>query len=396
MIDTRQMATDGYFTRMSSSRVVPTHQQALERCVAKLKATMPVVGLRNPKIGKSDNTWEYCGPFDWVISFQAGQYWLAAQLSGDPAFVVAAQARRQIFRNVLAHPIACDHDLGFQFSLSCVADWKMTENEAARELALRAAEVLSRRFDLAGGYIRAWNPKPGNPDGSRFTAGRIIADTLQNLALLYWASDETGNRAYREIADAHALASMRHLVREDGSSYHTYVFDPASGEALRGETHQGYADESFWSRGQAWMIHGFAQSYLYTGNPLYKETAARLAAKAQQCMGQDSVPAWDFYLPADAKPWRDSSAGAIMAAGLYILASASEGEERQRWTTFADRLIDGLLHSCDLTGEPHAQGMLSHGAAHVRAGVHDTMLPYGDYYFMEALMRSQGHSLFFW
>ncbi|MFT4173988.1 MAG: glycoside hydrolase family 88 protein [Rhodocyclaceae bacterium] len=396
MIETRQMVTDGYFNRTSSSRVIDAHQRALERCVAKLKATMPVVGLRNPKIGKSDNTWEYCGPFDWVISFQAGQYWLAAQLSGDPAFVVAAQARRQIFRNLLAHPIGCDHDLGFQFSLSCVADWKMTGHDAARELALRAADVLARRFDLGGGYLRAWNPKPGNPAGSRFTAGRIIADTLQNLALLYWASGETGIAAYREIADAHAQASMRHLVREDGSSFHTFVFDPASGEPLRGETHQGHADASCWSRGQAWMIHGFAQSYLYTGNPLFKDTAARLAAKAEQCMGQDTVPVWDYFLPADAKPWRDSSAGAIMAAGLYILASVSDDEGRQRWTAFADRLVDGMLEHCDLSGDPRAHGILAHGAAHVRAGMHDNMLPYGDYYFMEALMRSQGHTQFFW
>lgn len=396
MIDTRQMATDGYFNRTSSSRAVEAHQAALERCVARLKATMPIVGLRNPKIGKHDNTWEYCGPFDWVISFQAGQYWLAAQLSGDPAFVVAAQARRQAFRHILATPLACDHDLGFQFSLSCVADWRMTGNEAARELALKAADVLSRRFDASGNYIRAWNPKPGNPQGSRFTAGRIIADTLQNLALLYWASIETGTAAYREIADAHAMTSMRHLVRKDGSSYHTFVFDPASGEPLQGETHQGHADESFWSRGQAWMIHGFAQSYLYTGNPLYKQTAERLAAKVEQSMGQDKVPAWDFYLPADAKPWRDSSAAAITAAGLYILASASADEERRRWTAFADRLLDGLLETCDLTRDPKAQGMLAHGAAHVRSGMHDNMLPYGDYYFMEALMRSQGHNQFFW
>lgn len=366
------------------------------RCVAKLKTVMPVIGLRNPKIGRADNTWDYCDSFDWVIGFQSGQLWLAAQLTGDPAFVINAQARRQAFRHILATPTELHHDLGFQFSLSCVADWKMTGNHDSHALALKAAEALSHRFDRGGGYIKAWNPKPNDPAVSIFTAGRIIADTMQNLALLYWASRETGVAAFREIADAHAEVTTRHLIRMDGSSYHTFVFDPASGAPLRGETHQGYADESCWARGQAWMIHGFAQSYLHTGNPHYRETSARLAATAEESMGGDTVPVWDYALPAGEALWRDSSAGAIMAAGLHLLASISGGEERERWAAFADRLLDGLITTCDLTQDPKSLGFLAHGAANVPAGRHDNMLPYGDYYFMEALMRSLGHNQFFW
>jgi unsaturated chondroitin disaccharide hydrolase len=375
---------------------VPSHQDALIRCVTKLKAVMPIIGLRNPKIGRADHTWDYCGPFDWVISFQSGQLWLAAQLTGDPAFVIHAQARRQAFRHILANPTEFHHDLGFQFSLSCVADWKMTGNQDSRALALRAAEALSHRFDQIGGYIKAWNSKPNDPAFSMFAAGRIIADTMQNLALLYWASHETGVAAFREIADAHAQVTNKHLLRKDGSSYHTFVFDPASGEPLRGETHQGFADQSCWSRGQAWMIHGFAQSYLHTGNALYRETSARLAATAEEFMGENTVPVWDYRLTTGEPAWRDSSAGAIMAAGLYILASISEDKEKKRWVAFADRLLDGLITSCDLSADPAALGLLAHGAAHVSAGRNDNMLPYGDYYFMEALMRSLGHNQFFW
>ena len=85
-----------------------------------------------------------------------------------------------------------------------------------------------------------------------------------------------------------------------------------------------------------------------------------------------------------------------MAAGLYILASISEDKQKQRWVAFADRLLDGLITSCDLSTDPQALGLLAHGAAHVSAGRNDNMLPYGDYYFMEALMRSLGHNQFFW
>ncbi|WP_457579359.1 hypothetical protein [Ensifer adhaerens] len=113
-------------------------------------------------------------------------------------------------------------------------------------------------------------------------------------------------------------------------------------------------------------------------------------------MGDDGVPVWDYSVPDAKSAPRDSSAGAIMAAGIFILAGLCEPEEAQRWYAFGDRLIGGLLDTCDLTGDPKAEGLLAHGAAHASAGYSDAMLPYGDYYFMEALMRSLGHTRFFW
>ena len=187
---------DTYFNQASSSRRVVPFEEALLRCVNRLKNTMPVIGLRNPKIGLFDNTWDYCDPYDWVIGFQAGQLWLAAQLTGDPCFVVAAQARRETFRNLLSHPEKLDHDLGFQFSLSCVAEWKMTGNPEARELGIQAAGALAQRFQPDGGYLKAWNYRPGDPKFSAFSVGRMIADTIQILSLLYWAYCETGIVCY--------------------------------------------------------------------------------------------------------------------------------------------------------------------------------------------------------
>ena len=113
-------------------------------------------------------------------------------------------------------------------------------------------------------------------------------------------------------------------------------------------------------------------------------------------MGEDTVPVWDYAVPDRVAAPRDSSAGAIMAAGSLILAELTTGEEAARWRAFGNRLLDGLIDSCDLTTDPDAHGFLAHGAAHVRAGRSDTMLPYGDYFFMEALMRALGHSAFFW
>jgi unsaturated chondroitin disaccharide hydrolase len=393
-------AKDSYFAdaepaaRRASDR---RYQEALNRCVERLRALMPVVGLRNPKIGLPDLTWSYCGPFDWVVGFQSGQLWLALQLTGDPVFLNAARARRPVFARILENRHARDHDLGFQFSLSCVADWLMTGSADARALALEAAKALLARYHEEGEYIQAWNARAAhgamNPE---FAAGRIIADTMQNLALLLFAHRETGVADFRDAALGHALTTSKNLVRADGTSFHTFVFDAASGKPLRGQTHQGYADDSCWSRGQAWMIHGFAQSALTTGEAFCLDMARKLAAKAEELMGDDTVPVWDYAVPDRAKAPRDSSAGAIMAAGSYILAELTPGKEAARWRAFGNRLLDGLLDSCDLTGNPDAQGFLAQGAAHVRAGRSDTMLPYGDYFFMEALMRALGHSEFFW
>jgi unsaturated chondroitin disaccharide hydrolase len=372
------------------------HQQALQRCVAKLRDTMPVIGLRNPKIGMSGNRWIYCSPFDWVVSFHAGQLWLALQLTGDPAFLNAARARRPVFRGILKHRRAQDHDLGFQFSLSCVAEWLLTGEREPHAMALEAAGLLLDRYRPEGRYIQAWNalPSHGGMD-AQFANGRIIADTMQNLALLYWAFAETGRVDFREAADGHAETTLNNLVRSDDTSFHTFRFDLASGKPLCGETHQGHADDSCWSRGQAWLIHGFAQSARATGNKAYLEAARRLAVKAEDLMGDDVVPAWDYNAPGGKSVHRDSSAGAVMAAGLYMLAQQSEADAA-RWRDFGDRLIGGLLDTCDLTADPSALGLLTHGAAHVDSGFSDTMLPYGDYYFMEALMRSLGHTQFFW
>jgi len=370
------------------------HQQALDRCVAKLRASMPVIGLRNPKIGLADYSWAYCGPFDWVLSFWAGQLWLALQLTGESVFLNAARARRARLRGILAHQHAQDHDLGFQFSLSCVAEWLMTGEREAHEMALQAAGALLGRYRPEGRYLQAWNPSARKR--AEFVNGRMTADTMQNLALLYWAHREAGRADFGEAADAHAETTLKHIVRSDGTSFHTFLFDVASGKPLHGETHQGYADDSCWSRGQAWLIHGFAQSALTTGNATYADAARRLAATAEALMGDDAVPAWDYGAPDVRNTYRDSSAAAIMAAGVYILAGLCESGEAARWRGFGDRLIAGLLDKCDLTADPKALGMLAHGAAHVGAGFADTMLPYGDYYFMEALMRSLGHNQFFW
>ena len=388
-----------YFATKDAIAGSAAYESVLARVVSRTRELLPLAGVRNTRIGEPDGgkRWVWCMGYDWVMGFLSGQLWLCSQLSADPAFAGAARARRPQFQWVLDHRKAQDHDIGFVFSLHSVAEWKMTGSERAREMGLAAARILLSRFREDGCYLQAWTPVgPHDRTQARFANGRMIADTMQNLALLHWAFDETGRADFREVAEAHAATSARHLVREDGTSFHTFTFDPVTGEPLRGQTHQGYADDSCWARGQAWLIHGFAQCHKATGNPEWLNVARKLASRAEALMGHSAVPVWDYALPADGSHPVDSSAGAVMAAGLFLMADLTEGAEAAHWRDFGRRCLEGLLAACDLTGDPEAQGLLAHGAAFVNAGRSDTMLPYGDYYFVEALMRAQGHTEFFW
>ena len=376
------------------ARDLAEHQDALDRCVAKLNAMRGKIGLRNPKHGRPDKTWNYCGNFDWVVGFYAGQLWLAFQLTGDAAFLNGARARREVFRRILDTRAAQDHDVGFQISLSCVAEWRMTGDAEAHALGIRGAESLVDRFNPTANFIQAWNPGAYGM-APEFANGRMIADSMMNLAILHWAYRETGRLDFREIADAHAETVLNYIVRPDGTSNHCFCFDPVKGTPIGGHTYQGYSPDSWWSRGHSWLVHGFAQNHLYTGDVRWLNAARNVAGKVEEAMNGKEVMPWDFRAPAD-MPYIDSSASAITAAGLYLMANSLDGLEAERWRGFGDRLMAGLLKHCDLTRDDKAMGMLDHGASHVPDGLSDTMLPYGDYFFMEALMRSLGHDSFFW
>jgi unsaturated chondroitin disaccharide hydrolase len=372
--------------------------EALERALAGIRRTIPRLGSDRPRIGLPDLTYERCGDNDWVDSFWSGQLWLAYGETGDPVFLEAARRQRPYFAERLGRPESHTHDLGFLYTLSVVADHKLTGDPEARRLGLLAADALTKRFNPAGRFIQAWNAGPRTPPELRERLrGKIIVDCMENLALLCWAAEASGEDRYREIAVAHAETSVRYLVRDDASTYHTYDFDPESGRPLGGSTHQGYADESCWSRGQAWAIHGFAQLHAYTGLPLFLATARRLADYAVAELPADKVPYWDYRLPPEAPRYRDSSAAAITAAGLFLLADRLEGDEAAAaYREVAQAMLAALSADYTTTDTPGAEGLLRHGASHVKIGLADTMLPYGDYFYVEGLLRGLGRRQFAW
>lgn len=90
---------------------------------------------------------------------------------------------------------------------------------------------------------------------------RLIIDSLLNLPLLYTAADLTGRERYREIAGRHFKNVVNSIVREDGSTFHTYYFDKTTGAPAMGATHQGYSDHSCWARPGLSMGFPFMPGY---------------------------------------------------------------------------------------------------------------------------------------
>jgi len=364
---------------------------------------IPVHGDRRPEIGRggSDYTWHYTKEHYWTEAFWPGTLWLAYRFSGDERYKAAAEAQIPAFDRILATPRWIHHDVGFLFLMSSVSDFTMTGSEAAKARALRAADALRSRFQWHGRFIQAWNPKQGDDEWNKVAVGKMIIDSMENIHLLYWASRVTGEASFADIATEHALTMQRHIIREDGSTFHCFDFDPVTGAPVGGSTHQGWSKDSCWSRGQAWAVHGFCQTYFNTGEMGFLETASRLADYVTDHLPEDGVPLWDFAIPSEAPRVRDSSAGAILAAGILSISRAWQGIDSIRAEHYSQAgigMISGLRTFCDITGVDGALGFLNQGASHAKKGGYwaSAMLSYGDYYYLEAVLRSLGCTDFFW
>jgi len=323
----------------------------------------------------------------WVAGFWPGMLWLAYHATQDTELRTQAEALLPSFADRLEKFIDISHDLGFLYTLSARAAWILTGNRQARDLGVWAAQELSRRFNPRGNYIQAWGEIGEEPE-----AGRMIVDCMMNLPLLYWASAETGDNAYRDMAHRHATSTLQYLVRQDGSTYHTFFLNPQTGQPIGGKTCQGYADESLWARGQAWAIYGFALTAQWLDRADFLAAAQKIADRFLIESPADRTPLWDLRLPTDAPHYLDSSAGAIAACGLLRLATLTGNDD---YRSQAETMVKTLSVEC-LETEPNRQGLLKYGAGHVSEGVADDYLIYGDYFFLEALLTLTGQAPDFW
>ncbi|WP_139999632.1 glycoside hydrolase family 88 protein [Paenibacillus paridis] len=357
-------------------------EQAWQKVILKIDRTSKSIGASFPN-GSANGRYERSSPHDWVAGFWPGLLWLVyRETKKEPMKLLAMECERQISQTLWEFD-PLHHDVGFMFGLSSMNQYLILQDEDAKRHALMAASLLAGRFNPVGGFVRAW-PNWGGEDHS----GWAIIDCLMNLPLLYWASQEIDDPRYRHIASLHADTVLREFVLSDGSVHHIVSFDPETGERIEALAGQGYAKDSAWARGAAWALYGFALCYCYTGKEDYMKAAKRIAKFYIDHLPADKVPYWDFRMPnaSNAVP-RDSSAAAIAASGLLELAILLPGEEGAEYKLVAEEILHSLYENYG-AWELDEEGLLLHATGYFDKGIYvDAPLIYGDYYFVEALLK---------
>ncbi len=321
----------------------------------------------------------------WINGMQTGQYWLAYELTGEKKFLDVAKTHVASFKERLEKRIRLnDHDVGFLYSPSCVADYLVTGSEEARQIALEAAKILLGHFSEKGGFIIRYG------DGSEYDGFRTIIDTMMNLPLLLWAWKETGDKAYLDAVEAHYRTTMKYLVRDDFSTYHHYQFDPETGNPVKGITWQGNRDESCWSRGHAWGVYGFPLVYSYNKDENLPEYHKNYTYYFLNQMPSDNVPYWDFDFGEGDDAPRDSSASAIAVCGLDEMCKMlpDDAPQKEIFINARDAMMKALIEKCANRSAPDVDGLIVHVTGALPQGhAIDAIAVYGDYFYLEALMR---------
>ena len=226
----------------------------------------------------------------WMEGFWPGQLWLAYEYTGNEKFKFLAEKNVADFAKRMEDNILIDfhHDMGFLYVPSCVAAYKLTNSEFAKDVALSAAYSLSRRFRPRGEFIQSIGMELDAKDY------KFIIDTMLNIPILFWASDVTGKESYSEKALKHAETTRKYILRDDGSTYHHFMMDFETGGPKGGKTHQGVGDNSCWTRGHSWMIYGSALMYARTGDESWIETFETVTDYFLAHLPEDYIPHWDF------------------------------------------------------------------------------------------------------
>jgi unsaturated chondroitin disaccharide hydrolase len=327
---------------------------------------------------------------DWCPGFYTGLMWLAYQYTAEPKWRLAAEdytralEPRKLDRDV--------HDLGFIFMSTADRWYRLLPEEDAtkqwvKEILITAGTIQSFRWKETGEdhYIYSFH----GPQS-------LFIDIMMNIRLLFRAHELGGDKELYRKAVTHARTTEKYLVRKqgprlmdrEGMVIHEAIFNPVQGEFRNLSTQQGYSPFTCWARGLAWAMYGFTDTYLYTRDRFFLETAEKCAGYYLENTPEGGVPFWDYGAPNIPDEPLDSSAAAIAACAFWKLKNI-EGTRRnatiyrQAALTILSTLAgEGFSGKDDSAGE----GILRHGVYHkpMNWGVDESVM-WGDYFFMEAL-----------
>ncbi len=316
---------------------------------------------------------------DWTSGFYSGNLWYMYDYTKDKKWEEAARKWTAGLEKEKFNTRT--HDLGFMLYCSFGNGYRLTNDPAYKEILIQGAKSLSTRFNAKTGTIKSW-------DHGKWQFP-VIIDNMMNLELLFWATKVTGDSSFYKVAVTHANTTMKNHFRADNSSYHVVDYDTITGKVLARVTHQGYADESAWARGQAWGLYGYTAAYRETKDQKYLALAVRIADffLNHPNLPKDKVPYWDFNAPNIPNEERDASAAAIAASGMLELSGYVKNGEQFRKA--AEDILISLSSDAYLAkAGTNNNFVLMHSVGHKPAKSEiDTPLVYGDYYYIEGLLR---------
>lgn len=322
----------------------------------------------------------------WTHGMHTGCFLLAYELSGNKKFLDVAKHHMPTYQRRLDEKIGVhDHDVGFCYSPSCVALYKVCGDEEAKKMAIRAANFL---YDFSyfekGGFIMRISAKPDD-----MGCCRTMMDTLMNIPLLFWTGEITGDKKFTKAANDQVNTTDNCLIRLDSSSYHHYQFEPGTLKPLYGVTWQGNRDESTWSRGHSWGVLGFPIAYTYNGDENLKILHKNVTYYFLNNLPDDLIPYWDFDFKEGDEP-RDSSAAVIAVCGMLEAVNylPDTAPEKKVYKTAATKILEAVIDECSHEDEKTFDGLICHvTGARPQGGGIDACAVYGDYFYLEALMR---------
>lgn len=344
----------------------------------------------NPVTLNTDGSVYYCGYADWRSGFFPGSIWYLYELTGDKAYLPLAKKYTEAISK--AQDLTWHHDIGFIINCSYGNGLRLAKDESYTSVMIQAAKSLSTRFRPNAKVIQSWDVKGNSWQSKRGWECPVIIDNMMNLELLFEATKLSGDSTYHHIAVAHADRTLAEQFRPDGSCYHVVDYNIADGTVRHKQTAQGYADESIWSRGQAWAIYGFTVCYRETKDRRYLDQAIKTfnLMKDHPRMPKDLIPYWDMDAPKIPDEPRDASSASCIASALYEM-STYDTPDAASYKTYADRIMESLAtpaYRAKVGSNENFLLMHSVGSIPHNSEI-DVPLNYADYYFMEAMKRKK-------
>lgn len=375
--------------RYSGKYEIPAEkvQKAIKRATDKFLIKLDEFENKFPPAYSKDGKYDLGENNSWTQGMHTGAALLAYELTGNKRFLEHAQKQvPSYFKRFEEKKNLWNHDVGFVFTPSCIALYKLTGEEDLKELSLKVAEFYyENMYSQKGGFIlRNYNAR-GNEDGCR-----TMMDTLMNIPLLFWAHEVTGEQKYLDAANSQLRITEQCLIREDGSSFHHYLFDVETHKPVRGLTFQGHSDDSCWSRGHSWGVYGFPVAYTYNKDERLLALHRDVVYFMLNHLPETYIPYYDYDFVEPCNEAKDASAALISACGMLEACKylSDDAPEKGVYQNAAARMIEAVIDNCMDYESKDFDGIIDWVTC---SAPHDLCIDgctsYGDFFLLEALLR---------